>query len=150
MAAAAMCSNLKLDPSSSRVRCTCHSSSTLKPWEPIVYSQITQKGEKKPSVSPWLEKKCHAGKPPRCAAAAGSPPRRPPGCTCSSRASRRSPAERTETTVPEWETHTAPGDTSRWTAGSWPPRFFQFQNVPSSGSQEGRDTERHFRLALHI
>lgn len=38
--------------------------------------------------SPWPGSGCRAGTPPRCAAAPSSPPGRPPGCTCSSRASR--------------------------------------------------------------
>lgn len=39
--------------------------------------------------SPWLGNGSHAGKPPRCGAAPSSPPHHPPGCTCSSQASRK-------------------------------------------------------------
>lgn len=49
-------------------------------------------------ISPWLGKKCHAGTPLRCAEAPSSPPHRPPGCTCSSRAS-RSPTDDTVNNV---------------------------------------------------
>lgn len=74
-----------------RLHCTCHSAQKQHYTEFPVWSH----GSKRSTffISPWLGKKSHAGTPPRYAAAPLSPPNHPPGCTCSSSASRAPTAD---------------------------------------------------------